>query len=156
MRCFWVTEMQFKDVLAPEFILTHLSALCIFLVVWALICNTVLGSTINSDSTAEFPAKFASHPYCWPSGTAPRLALKHSSWYSGTPWTALWTGSGVVCPAQLLPCALAILALVSRIVIRDSLDSFLKGARHSLLEEKMTFECSLTSSQVFAAHRNIA
>lgn len=148
--------MQFKDVLAPKFILVHLSALCMLLVVWASVCNTVLGSTIKSDSRAEFQAKFASHPDCSPYGTAPGLALKQSSRYSGTPWTALWTGSGVVCPAQLLPCILAILALVSSIVIQDSLDSFLKGARHSPPEEKMTFECNLNSSQVFAAHRNIA
>lgn len=156
MRCFWVDEMQFKYVLAPKFILTHLSAFCVLLIVWALACNTVLGSTIKSDAGTEFQAKFTSHPDCWPSGTAPGLALKQSSWYSGTPWTALWTGSGVVCPAQLLPCILAVLALVSRIMIQDSLDSFLKGARHSLPEEEMTFEYNLNSSQVFAVHGNIA
>lgn len=145
--------MQFKDGLSPKSI--HLSALCILMDVQALACNAVLCSTIKSDSRAEFQAKCASHPACWPSGTASGLALKQSSWFLGTPWTSLWTGSGVVRPVQLLPCILAILALVSRIMIQDSLDSFLKGARHSFPEEKMTFERSLNLSQVFAAHRNI-
>lgn len=66
--------------------------------------------------------------------------------YSGTPWSSLWTGPGVVCPAQLLPCTPA---LVSHIMIQDSLDSFLKGARHSPPEEKMIWECNLNSHQVF-------
>lgn len=64
MRCFWVDEMQFKYVLAPKFILTHLSAFCVLLIVWALACNTVLGSTIKSDAGTEFQAKFTSHPDC--------------------------------------------------------------------------------------------
>ena len=64
MRCFGVAEMQFKNVLAPKCILTHLSALYILLVVRALACNIVLSSTIKSDSRAEFQAKFASHPDC--------------------------------------------------------------------------------------------
>lgn len=109
-----------------------------------------------SDSRTTSQAKFASHSDCEPSGTAPGLALKQSSWYSGTPWTSLWTGSGVVCPAQLLPCTLAILALVSHIMTQDSLDSFLKGARHAPPEEKMICECCLNSHQVFAPHKNIA
>lgn len=61
-----------------------------------------------------------------------------------------------MCPAQLLPSSLALLAPASRIMIQDSLDSFLKGARHVPPEEKMTFVCNLNSSQVFAAHRSVA
>jgi len=156
MRCFWVAEMQFKDVLTQKFMRIHLSALCILLVVQALACKAVLGSTTKSDCRAEFQDKFGSHPDCWPSGTASGLALKQSSWYSGTAWTAPRTGSGVVCPAQLLPYILAILAQASCIMIQDRLDYFPKGARHSPAEEKMTFECNLNSSQVFAAHRNTA
>lgn len=133
----------------------NLSALCMLLVVWALVCDTILGSIIMSDSRVASQAKFASHSDCWPSGTAPGLALKQSSWYSDTPWTSLWTGSGVVCPAQLLPRTLAILALVSYIMIQDSLGSVLKGARHSSPEE-MICECNLNSHQVFVPCKNIA
>lgn len=90
-----------------------------------------------------------------------------------TIWTCSWAGSEAIqlvlrhsmdlsvdrlrrcVPAQLLPCTLAILALESHIMIQDSLDSFLKGARHSPPEE-MILECSLNSHQVLTPHKNIA